>query len=84
MDDHRRLEGCPACREYLAGLVGYLESFHERTQPLSALSKVYARLDDFPANFDAGQVPCHRLPPQALTCAQPRPPMTTAANSAAP
>lgn len=27
-------------REYLAGLLEYLESFYERTQPLSSLSKV--------------------------------------------
>lgn len=44
-------------REYLAALVGYLESFHERTQPLGALAKVYARLADFDARFDAGEVP---------------------------
>ena len=44
--------------------MGYLESFHERTQPLSALAKVYARLDDFPGSFDAGQVRMH-------ACAQP-------------
>ena len=27
------------CREYLAGLLEYLESFYQRTQPLSSLSK---------------------------------------------
>ena len=37
--------------------MGYLESFHERTQPLGALAKVYARLADFDARFDAGEVP---------------------------
>ena len=28
-----------AAREYLAGLLEYLESFYERTQPLSSLGK---------------------------------------------
>jgi hypothetical protein len=38
-------------------LVGYFESFYERTQPLSLLPKVYAKLADFDAQFEAGQVP---------------------------
>ena len=34
-------DGLPhtAAREYLAGLLEYLESFYERTQPLSSLGK---------------------------------------------
>lgn len=31
-------------RDYLAGLVGYLESFYERTQPLAQLSKHYEKV----------------------------------------
>lgn len=45
------------CREYLEGLVGYLESFHSRTQPLGSLNKIYAKLADFEERFEAGEVP---------------------------
>ncbi|KAK9838337.1 hypothetical protein WJX81_005551 [Elliptochloris bilobata] len=44
-------------REYLAGLLEYLESFYQRTQPLSSLSKVYAKLEGFEAEWAAGSVP---------------------------
>ncbi len=44
-------------REYLEGLVDYLESFYDRTQPLSTLDKVYGKLADFDARFEAGEVP---------------------------
>ena len=30
-------------REYLAALLGYLESFHQRTQPLTSLDKVHPK-----------------------------------------
>jgi hypothetical protein len=46
-----------ARREYLAGLVAYMESFHARTQPLAALAKIYARLGDFDERFEGGGVP---------------------------
>lgn len=45
------------CREYLRTLLAYLESFHQRTQPLTPLEKLYARLADFDAQWEAGQVP---------------------------
>lgn len=48
---------CRGVRDYLEGLLRYLESFHERTQPLGALEKVYAKLGDFDALWEAGQVP---------------------------
>ncbi|KAK9906790.1 hypothetical protein WJX75_008099 [Coccomyxa subellipsoidea] len=44
-------------REYLDGLLRYMESFHERTQPLGSLEKVYAKLGDFDALWAAGEVP---------------------------
>ena len=47
----------PMCRDYLKGLLGYLESFYNRTQPLASLSKVYAKLADFEDRFEAGEVP---------------------------
>lgn len=31
-------------RDYLSGLVGYLGSFYERTQPLAQLSKHYEKV----------------------------------------
>ncbi|KAL4446223.1 hypothetical protein ABPG77_003030 [Micractinium sp. CCAP 211/92] len=44
-------------RDYLGGLVGYLESFHERTQPLAQLSKQYEKLEaDFSERWQAGGV----------------------------
>ena len=47
-----------AWRDYLGRLLAYLEGFYDRTQPLSQLSKVYAKLDlaSFRARFDAGEV----------------------------
>lgn len=38
-------------------MLRYLESFHERTQPLGALEKIYAKLGDFEALWEASQVP---------------------------
>ncbi len=38
-------------------MLRYLESFHERTQPLGSLEKVYAKLADFEVLWEAGQVP---------------------------
>ena len=37
---HDRVKVSVLCREYLAALLGYLESFHQRTQPLTSLDKV--------------------------------------------
>ena len=45
------------CREYLASLLSYLESFYSRTQPLQSLQKLYKPLDDFEERFEAGSVP---------------------------
>ena len=48
--------GC--CREYLHGLLSYLEQFYERTNPLGSLKKVYSKLEgDFDSAFEDGQVP---------------------------
>ncbi|KAK9815071.1 hypothetical protein WJX73_006772 [Symbiochloris irregularis] len=44
-------------REYLRAVLAYLESFHQRTQPLTPLEKLYARLSDFDARWEEGQVP---------------------------
>ncbi|PRW61113.1 splicing factor 3A subunit 3 [Chlorella sorokiniana] len=44
-------------REYLQALVAYLESFYERTQPLSQLSRQYEKLEaEFAEKWQAGQV----------------------------
>ena len=44
-------------REYLRNLLGYLETFYERTNPLGSLSKVYSKLEqDFDNSFEEGQV----------------------------
>lgn len=43
-------------RDYLGALLAYLESFYERTQPLTPLSKLYARLEDFEDRWESGQV----------------------------
>lgn len=45
-----------AWREYVGALVACLESFFDRTQPLTSLAAVYAPLADFDAKFDAGEV----------------------------
>jgi splicing factor 3A subunit 3 len=45
-----------AWRDYVGSLVSYLESFFDRTQPLTSLAAVYAPLADFDARFDAGEV----------------------------
>ena len=37
--------------------MAYFESFHARTQPLGALSKIYAKLVDFEQRFKAGDIP---------------------------
>lgn len=37
--------------------MGYLESYYERTQPLSSLEKLYAKLAGFDERFEAGEVP---------------------------
>ena len=37
---HDHVKVSVLCREYLAALLGYLESFHQRTQPLTSLDKV--------------------------------------------
>lgn len=45
-------------REYLRNLLTYLETFHERTNPLGSLTKVYSKLEqDFDNSFEEGQVP---------------------------
>lgn len=44
-------------REYMEGLLRYLESFYERTQPLGSLEKVYGKLSNFAERWEAGQVP---------------------------
>lgn len=49
-------------RDYLQALLAYLESFHQRVQPLTPLSKLYARLADFDQSWDAGASPFHRQP----------------------
>lgn len=44
-------------RDYLGSLVGYLESFYERTQPLAQLSKQYDKLEkEFSEQWQAGVV----------------------------
>ena len=43
-------------RIYLEGLLGYLEGFYERTQPLQILDKAYATLEDFSTQFEEGAV----------------------------
>lgn len=46
------------CREYLHGLLSYLEQFYERTNPLGSLTKVYGKLEgEFDSAFEEGQVP---------------------------
>ena len=46
------------CRAYLASLLDYLQSFHQRTQPLQSLAKQLARLEEeFDAQWEAGTVP---------------------------
>ena len=50
----------PLClfRDYLQALLGYLEQFYERTNPLGSLTKVYSKLEgDFDSAFEEGQVP---------------------------
>lgn len=44
------------CRQYLEGLLGYLEGFYDRTQPLQAQQKLYKPLEDFQQEFDQGRV----------------------------
>ena len=39
-------------------MLGYLEQFYERTNPLGSLKKVYSKLEgDFDSAFEEGQVP---------------------------
>ncbi|GAB4814775.1 hypothetical protein N2152v2_001821 [Parachlorella kessleri] len=46
-----------AYREYLQGVVGYLEGFYQRTQPLAQLDKQYAKLEEeFGQAWEAGAV----------------------------
>lgn len=45
------------CREYLQALLAYLESFFERTQPLTTLTKLYSPLQSFDTRWEAGQIP---------------------------
>ena len=40
----------------MAGLLEYLEGFHDRTQPLSSYDKAYAKLADFDDQWAAGGV----------------------------
>ena len=48
----------PLCRDYLQALLGYLEQFYERTNPLGSLKKVYSKLEeDFDSAFEEGQLP---------------------------
>jgi len=42
----------------LQGLLGYLEQFYERTNPLGSLTKVYSKLEgELESAFEEGQVP---------------------------
>lgn len=41
----------------MEALLGYLESFYERTQPLQQLQRVYKPLEGFQADFEGGSVP---------------------------
>lgn len=41
----------------MASLLGYLESFYTRTQPLQSLQKLYKPFEDFEEQFEAGRVP---------------------------
>ena len=45
------------CRDYIAGLLRYLEDFFKRTQPLQILAKVYKDLDSFDEEFESGKCP---------------------------
>lgn len=40
----------------MTALLGYLEGFYERTQPLQSLQKLYKELEGFEAEFDGGRV----------------------------
>ena len=37
-------------------MLGYLEGFYERTQPLQSLQKLYKELEGFEAEFEAGRI----------------------------
>lgn len=55
--EHDTLHMWPS-REYLETLVQYLQSFHERTQPLQSISKQLSKLEaDFAEEWKAGTVP---------------------------